>query len=156
VFTLEDVKAITDYITNTYYRHYKLYTYVFNKRQFLSFNIQTEQEAQQPKQQQLIKEESTLVPIPSPKRTMEDNLPNKLERIEDEGVVIVWSEEKLQSEEKQRTITPPKTPLEKLTQHVETIASQSASIIVLEHMSQLKEELEKQLKLHEEQLLLKV
>jgi len=32
IFTTDDVRAITDFITNGYYRHYRLYKYVFTKR----------------------------------------------------------------------------------------------------------------------------
>lgn len=46
VFSLQDVQLITDYVTNTYFRHVKLYLYIFTKKRVLhiqnvSVNIET-------------------------------------------------------------------------------------------------------------------
>eukprot|EP00164_Ancoracysta_twista_P002556 GFYU01003404.1.p1 GENE.GFYU01003404.1~~GFYU01003404.1.p1 ORF type:complete len:261 (-),score=84.73 GFYU01003404.1:659-1441(-) len=36
VFSLQDVKLITDYVVDTYFRHYKLYKYTFVKRNIMN------------------------------------------------------------------------------------------------------------------------
>eukprot|EP00727_Mastigamoeba_balamuthi_P013860 m51a1_g9097 hypothetical protein (203) ;mRNA; f:72248-73063 len=38
VFSLDEAKLITRYVTHTYYRHYKLYQYVFTKRRLLDLS----------------------------------------------------------------------------------------------------------------------
>jgi hypothetical protein len=48
------------------------------------------------------------------------------------------------------------TPIDKLRNQVETIAVQSASAIMSKELSQLKEDFEKQMKIHEEQVVQKV
>eukprot|EP01112_Ceratiomyxa_fruticulosa_P004932 TRINITY_DN1549_c0_g1_i1.p1 TRINITY_DN1549_c0_g1~~TRINITY_DN1549_c0_g1_i1.p1 ORF type:complete len:387 (-),score=83.67 TRINITY_DN1549_c0_g1_i1:125-1180(-) len=40
IFSLEDVKSITDYVTHTYFRHFKLYRYVFTKKRILDLKPQ--------------------------------------------------------------------------------------------------------------------
>ena len=161
VFSLEDVKLITEYVTNTYYRHYKLYNYAFNKRQILNFNHQVAHS--EPSTTLQLQEEQSKhnTPAKAWTKSEEDNntkmeqsnqeteIPKTAAQIEDKTSGV---EEKLLHSDS----SAPKTPLDRLTMHVETIASQSAAMIVQEHMSHLKEELEKQLKQHEEQLLLKV
>jgi len=37
-FTLDQITKITDYATNTYFRHYSMYKYTFTKQQKLNFN----------------------------------------------------------------------------------------------------------------------
>ena len=38
LFSFQEIKAITDYMINTYYRHYKLYQYVYTKCYTLDFS----------------------------------------------------------------------------------------------------------------------
>jgi hypothetical protein len=39
IFTFDDVKAITEYVHNTFFRHYRLYMYVFMTQQDLTFRV---------------------------------------------------------------------------------------------------------------------
>merc|ERR1711988_25034 len=40
IFSSGDIKKIMDHVTDTYYRHYKLYRYCFTKKRVLDFSIQ--------------------------------------------------------------------------------------------------------------------
>ncbi|TPX45562.1 hypothetical protein SeMB42_g00660 [Synchytrium endobioticum] len=40
IFSLGDMKAVTEYVTNTYFRHYMLYKYAFSKRMRLDFAVE--------------------------------------------------------------------------------------------------------------------
>lgn len=56
LFTMEQVKNITDYVLQTYFKHFKLYKYAFTKRVTLSmkftYNGQEEEEEEQKKEEQ--------------------------------------------------------------------------------------------------------
>jgi hypothetical protein len=38
VFSLKDVQLVVDYVTDSYFRHFKLYRYAFTKKQVLAFS----------------------------------------------------------------------------------------------------------------------
>merc|ERR1711907_56417 len=42
IFSSNDIKKIMDHVTDTYYRHYKLYRYCFTKKRILDFSIKGE------------------------------------------------------------------------------------------------------------------
>jgi len=39
IFSAEDIRKIMDFVADTYYRHYKLYRFIFTKRRVLDFSI---------------------------------------------------------------------------------------------------------------------
>ena len=47
LFTMEQVKAITDYVLLTYFKHFKLYKYAFTKRVVLSLKLRYEGEEEE-------------------------------------------------------------------------------------------------------------
>jgi len=42
IFSSQDIKRITDHVADNYYRHYKLYRYIFTKKRVLDFSIKAD------------------------------------------------------------------------------------------------------------------
>jgi hypothetical protein len=86
LFTADDVRKITEYVINTYFRHYKLYKYTFTPRVTLDLNItylgmpSTPQPSEAPAEESVKEAEEAVMevheepPTAVPKQPPEDEL----------------------------------------------------------------------------------
>lgn len=193
IFSLEDVKLITDYVSNTYFRHFKLYRYVFNNQQRLNLRnfdlpVETAPAVAALSEFQLWtpdlaaglgeKFEAVLVPetasepirpddglvAPDSKPLVESNQGSNLPTpapAASEGASIAASV--ATSDAKCPDVFVPipdgsaaENPVETLAMQIEAIAAQSAQVALSKSITGLKEEIDKELKQHEEAMLQKL